>query len=102
MLLFKRKLLDAIRSGEKTQTIRLWKHRMMRAGQRSYTLGIGRIRIQWVEPVAIDDLTDGDAVPDGFPDAASLFAELWTIYADKLEAGYGAYRVTFEVNGTDG
>lgn len=30
MLLFKRKFLSAIRAGEKTQTIRLWKYRRMR------------------------------------------------------------------------
>ncbi len=33
MLLFKKKFLAAIREGSKTQTIRLWKHRRMRAGQ---------------------------------------------------------------------
>jgi hypothetical protein len=54
MVLFKRKFLDAIRSGEKTQTIRLWKHRMMRSGQRSYIPGIGPIRITSVEQVEVD------------------------------------------------
>ena len=95
MLLFKKKFLDAIRSGEKTQTIRLWKHRMMRAGQRSYIPGVGRIQILQVEQVAVDELTDADAIPDGFPDAASLQAELKTIYGEKLSAGYKAFRVVF-------
>ena len=54
MLLFKKKFLPAIRSGEKTQTIRLWKFRHMRAGQRSYIPGIGPIHITRVEPVEID------------------------------------------------
>ena len=72
MLLFKKKFLPAIRSGEKTQTIRLWKFRHMRAGQRSYIPGIGPIRITCVEPVDIDALTDADAIPDGFPSAAAL------------------------------
>lgn len=97
MLLFKKKFLDAIRAGEKTQTIRLWKHRMMKAGQRSYTPGIGPIRIKAVEQVAVEALTDADARPDGFADADSLRAELQDIYGDKLAAGYQAYRVTFEV-----
>ena len=70
MLLFKKKFLPAIRSGEKTQTIRLWKFRHMRTGQRSYIPGIGHIRITLVEPVDIDALTDADAIPDGFPTAA--------------------------------
>ena len=50
MLLFKKKFLPAIRSGEKTQTIRLWKWRMMRPGQRSYIPGAGYVAIERVEP----------------------------------------------------
>jgi hypothetical protein len=96
MLLFKKKFLPAIRSGEKTQTIRLWKFRHMRAGQRSYIPGIGYIRIKLVEPVAIDELTDADAIPDGFPTAIALQDELRTIYGDKLAAGHQAYRISFE------
>lgn len=97
MLLFKKKFLDAIRQGEKTQTIRLWKHRMMRAGQRSYTPGVGPLRIDAVEAVELDELTDADAVPDGFADVESLRHELRTIYGDKLAEGYQAFRVTFTV-----
>jgi hypothetical protein len=99
MLLFKKKFLPAIRSGEKTQTIRLWKFRHMRAGQRSYIPGIGHIRILSVEPVDIDALTDADAIPDGFPTAAALQNELWTIYGDKLADGYQAFRIAFECAG---
>ncbi len=95
MLLFKRKFLDAIRSGEKTQTIRLWKHRMMKSGQRSYIPGIGYIRVTVVEAVEIDHLTDADAHPDGFATAEALREELNSIYGDKLEAGYQAFRVAF-------
>ncbi len=97
MLLFKKKFLDAVLNGTKTQTVRLWKHRLMRSGQRSYTPGIGPIRILQVEAVEIDQLSDADALPDGFPDAKSLKRELRDIYADKLAAGYQAYRVTFAV-----
>ena len=96
MLLFKKKFLDDIRRGAKTQTIRLWKYRMMRTGQRSYIPGIGPIRITNVEPVEIDSLTDADAVPDGFPTAAALQHELRSIYAEKLAEGHQAYRVVFE------
>jgi hypothetical protein len=95
MLLFKKKFLDAIRSGEKTQTIRLWKIRHMRAGQRSYIPGIGPIRVTAVEPVEIDALTDADAIPDGFPSAAALQQELWTIYGEKLASGHKAFRIVF-------
>jgi hypothetical protein len=95
MLLFKRKFLDDIRSGTKTQTIRLWKHRMMRSGQRSYIPGVGPIRITTVEAVEVDALTDADAIPDGFPTAEALQEELRTIYGEKLENGHQAYRVIF-------
>lgn len=97
MLLFKKKYLDAIRAGTKTQTIRLWKHRRMRSGQRSYIPGIGYIDVTTVEEVQLDDLTDADALPDGFPTAAALRAELNTCYADQLAAGYQAYRVVFKL-----
>lgn len=95
MLLFKRKFLPAIRCGEKTQTIRLWKHRMMRQGQRSYIPGVGAIRITVVEAVDIDALTDEDAVPDGFATADALRGELRTIYDERLAAGYQAFRINF-------
>ncbi|MGE0534703.1 MAG: ASCH domain-containing protein [Pirellulales bacterium] len=95
MLLFKKKFLPAIRSGDKTQTIRLWKHRRMRAGQRSYIPGAGYIEVLAVDEIALDELTDGDALPDGFASAAELRAELAALYADELTAGYRAYRVRF-------
>lgn len=96
MLLFKKKFLDDIRSGTKTQTIRLWKHRRMRAGQRSYIPGVGPIRIIAVDCVNIDALTDADAVPDGFATAAALRKELRTIYGKQLSEGHQAYRVVFQ------
>lgn len=99
MLLFKKKFLPAIRSGEKTQTIRLWKWRMMRPGQRSYIPGAGYVAIEHVEPVALADLTDADAIPDGFPTADALRHELNSIYGDKIAAGYQAFRVVFRVTG---
>ncbi len=97
MLLFKKKYLDAIRAGTKTQTIRLWKHRRMRSGQRSYIPGVGYIDIGTVEEVRLEDLTDEDARPDGFATAEALRAELAEFYAQQLADGYQAYRVTFTV-----
>jgi hypothetical protein len=94
--LFKKKFLPAIRCGEKTQTIRLWKYRHMRPGQKSYIPGVGKILITAVEMVALDALTDSDATPDGFPTAAALREELTTLYGDKLHDGYQAYRIAFE------
>ncbi len=97
MLLFKKKFLPAIRQGEKTQSIRLWKWRMMRAGQRSYIPGAGYIRIDQVEQVRLEELTDKDAIPDGFATADALRKEINEIYADKIAAGHQAYRVVFHL-----
>ena len=97
MLLFRKKFLEAIRCGKKTQTIRLWKYRRMRTGQRSYIPGIGYINIDLVEQVALNDLTDDDARLDGFPTADNLREELNDIYADKISQGYSAYRVQFSI-----
>jgi hypothetical protein len=97
MLLFKKKFLPAIRKGEKVQTIRLWKHRMMRSGQRSYIPGAGYITIDRVEQVNIAELTDADAIPDGFPTADSLRNELQELYGEKLAAGHKAFRVVFHL-----
>ncbi len=99
MLLFKKKFLPAIRSGEKTQTIRLWKYRRMRAGQRSYIPGAGYIRVLRVEEVQLDRLTDQDAKPDGFSSAEELRQEIEQLYPEKLAAGYRAFRVVFELIG---
>ena len=97
MLLFKKKFLPAIRSGQKTQTIRLWKYRRMRPGQRSYIPGIGYIRIEAVDEVQLDALTDEDARPDGFETADQLREEIARLYPQQLAGGHQAYRVGFRM-----
>jgi hypothetical protein len=95
MLLFKKKFLDLIRTGQKTQTVRLWEHCRIRAGQRSYIPGVGYIRITAVDQVELADLTDVDANRDGFASAVALQDELSTLYAAEIAAGFRAFRVTF-------
>lgn len=95
MLLFKKKFLEAIRRGEKTQTIRLWLRPRLKTGQRSYIPGVGYIRIGSVEQVEIDELTDADARPDGFPTAEALRAEIHAIYSQYADRGQQAYRIKF-------
>ncbi|HEX4143885.1 MAG TPA: ASCH domain-containing protein [Pirellulales bacterium] len=95
MLLFKKKFLAAIARGEKTQTVRLWKYRKMRAGQRSYIPGVGYISILTVDEVALPELTDAQL--DGFATADELRAEIQALYADALAAGSQAFRVRFRV-----
>ena len=97
MLLFKKKFLPAIRRGEKTQTIRLWKHRRLRCGGRSYIPGAGYVRIAAVEKVELEELTDDDARLDGFDTADALREEIRRLYPNRVDAGYQAYRVVFEL-----
>jgi hypothetical protein len=97
MLLFKKNFLAAIRSGRKTQTIRLWKFRRMKAGQRSYIPGAGHIRVTAVDEVELERLTDADARPDGFDSADELRAEIARLYPQQLAAGFRAYRVRFQL-----
>ena len=101
MLLFKKKFLASILTGEKTQTIRVWKHRMMRSGQRSYIPGAGYIRVLEVDEVELAELTDADALPDGFADAAALRQEIDALYQKELAAGHRAYRVRFALLSPD-
>jgi hypothetical protein len=97
MLLFKKKFLAAIRSREKTQTIRLWPHRKMKAGQKSYIPGAGYIEILVVDAVDLPGLTDADALPDGFASADALRSEIKHLYVDQLDAGYQAFRLRFRL-----
>jgi hypothetical protein len=97
MLLFKKKFLPAIREGRKTQTIRLWRWRRMRPGQRSYIPGVGYILVRAVDEVRLEDLTDADARPDGFETADALRAEIARLYPEQLADGHRAYRIAFEV-----
>lgn len=102
MLLFKKKFLPAIRRGEKTQTIRLWKRRRMRPGQRSYIPGAGPIRITAVDEVELSQLTDADARLDGFATAEQLRSEIAVLYPAQAAAAFRAYRVRFELVSPDG
>lgn len=97
MLLFKKKFLDAIRDGTKTQTIRLWRWRRMKQGQYSYIPGAGYIVIDEVTEVRLEDLTDDDALPDGFLSAADLRAEIAQLYPSAESDGYRAFRIRFHI-----
>ena len=95
MLLFKKKFINLILSGEKTQTVRLWRHSRVRAGQRSYIPGVGYITIDSVGVVRLEDLTDADAQLDGFPTADDLRTELHALYEEEIQKGFQAFQVRF-------
>jgi len=97
MLLFKKKFLKQIKCGEKTQTIRLWDYRRMKSGQRSYVPGVGYIAIISVEPVKLAQLTDADAILDGFPTAELLRNEIRSLYAAETLENLTPFRIRFSV-----
>ena len=97
MLLFKEKFIEQIRNGEKTQTVRLWKYRRMKVGQRSYVPGVGYIRIDSVKPIELDNLTDDDAILDGFPTADALRAELYDLYDADVLTKLIPFKIRFSV-----
>jgi len=97
MLLFKKKFIELIRRGEKTQTIRFWKHCRMKAGQRSYIPGVGYIAIISVEPVKLARLTNDDALLDGFPTAELLRKEIRTLYTAEARKELTPYKICFSV-----
>ena len=99
MLRFKSKFLDAIRSGEKTQTLRCWKTNRLKAGRRDYIPGVGSIQITAADEVQMEDLTDADAIPDGFPTLAALQQELADIYGEPLPGKL--FRIRFRLLETE-
>ena len=101
MLLFKKRFLDDIRAGRKTQTIRVWKVRHMRAGQLSYTRGVGYLRIDSVDEIALDELTDADASPDGFSSVQDLREEIQRLYNSDQLNNYRVFRIRFHVLPSD-
>lgn len=94
MLLFKKKFLDLIASGAKRQTIRVWPKRRVRAGQREFVPGLGRVTITGFDPVRPADLTEDDARLDGFASREALLAELRGLYGDDLDA-VPCFRIRF-------
>jgi hypothetical protein len=97
MLLLKKHLVALVRAGKKTQTIRVWSRPIVRAGQLSYTPGLGKMLIVRIDELAnFSVLTEADAHADGFPDRAALLAELEKIYGAKIPAGKHCYRIHFQ------
>ena len=69
----------------------------MRIGQRSYITGIGYIHIEGEQEVELDQLTDQDAYPDGIESADALRREIYSIYQEKIKAGYKTFRIQFRM-----
>ena len=94
MLLFKKKFFEAIASGRKRQTVRVWPRRRLKAGQVEVVPHLGRVRITAFESVRPQDLSEEDAVLDGFESRAALLEELRALYGDRLES-VPCFRIRF-------
>jgi len=99
MLLMKKELFDAIRSGQKTTTLRYWRRAMVKPGSRHNVRGLGVLDIITVETVEPDALTDADARADGFATTRDLLAELAQLYPPDCRSGRTLYRVRFTYPG---
>jgi hypothetical protein len=96
MLLLKKHLVELVRAGKKRQTIRYWSRPCVRAGQISYTPGLGKMKIVRVDELAgYQSLTLTDARNDGFETLEDLLAELRRHYPE-VPPGKRLYRVVFE------
>ena len=100
-LLFKKKFHDAIRSGRKTQTVRLWEKCRLKEGRAYRVAGLGLMRVTRIERVRISDLTENDALLDGFESRKELLDELQGIYNVKSLAGKWCFRVRFDFLGDE-
>lgn len=95
MLLMKKVFFDAIRSGAKRTTLRYWRRMQVRPGTVHRIRGLGAVRIEAVRPVEWTELTDADAVADGFDSLPALEGALSEMYPPHTRPGRTLYRVHF-------
>ena len=92
-MLFKREVLDRIRSGEVTLAFRRWRRPTVKAGGRLRTAA-GELAIEAVERIVPEAITDDDARRAGQADRAALLTELGRREGDL-------YRIAFRLSGAD-
>lgn len=73
-MLFPRRLWAGLADGTVTLAFRRWRRPAAKAGSVHHTPA-GLLRIEAVEPVALEDITEADARRAGFADGAGLLAE---------------------------
>ncbi len=95
MLLIKKNFFDAIRDGAKTTTLRYWRRPMVRAGSVHSVRGLGAVRVDDVLAIEADDITDADALADGFAGRAQLTAALAELYTPAQRRRRTLYKVAF-------
>ncbi|MHC4663613.1 MAG: ASCH domain-containing protein [Planctomycetota bacterium] len=98
-LLFKKKYHDLIRSGKKTQTIRLWEKCWIKEGRDYRVYNLGVLHVTRIDHIPVSELTERDAKLDGFESLEKLLDEIRKIYDEKSLAGRKCYRVRFRYLG---
>jgi hypothetical protein len=96
-IFFKRKFIDAIRRGDKTTTLRRWKSCRLKAGSRAYVPGFGWLSILSCGEIELKDLSQADALADGFKSLTALKKTLAQIYPNCASDGRRWFRVIFRV-----
>lgn len=89
-MLFEQRFWAGIADGAVTTTFRRWRRVQARAGRRQRTAA-GIIEIDAVDVVTTDDITSADVVAAGYPDVASLVADL------RGTADLPIYRIRFHL-----
>jgi hypothetical protein len=87
MLLMKKVFFDAVRLGTKRTTLRYWRSCRIKADSVHTIPGLGKVRIESVQPVELRDLTDADAHADGFANLRALRQALHALYPPAKREG---------------
>jgi len=95
MLLMKKTYFDSIARGEKTTTLRYWRWAHVRSDTVQQIRGLGRVRIDEVTVVRLEELTDDHARGDGFESLAALTEALEAMYPPEKRQGRELYLVRF-------
>jgi hypothetical protein len=109
LFVFKKEYKALIRSGRKTQTVRVWKPRKgsgksgyatyLKAGKIIKSPGLGRLRIDEIVELKLSDLTQEDARLDGFKSREEMLAAIRKIYKLKQSDDSMCYRIRFKYLG---
>jgi hypothetical protein len=100
-LYFKKRFHESIRRGIKIATLRRWRACRVAAGQRVLAPGAGWLQILSAEEVIWEQLTDIDAIADGFASMSEFAAAIRRIYPDQHADGRKWFRVRFRWDGPD-
>ena len=95
-ILFKKQFKQAILDGRKTTTVRRWKKCTLKPGDRVFSPGVGWLDLEVVENVDLKDLTDADALADGFSTLVELHQIIRKIYPDHASDGKSWFRLRFK------